>query len=124
MNRIYLPYALEIFAKAISWIVVITIDLIELILTPFMRIGVKFTAAFALAAAGYSGYGLFAYNLTLNQALLVFGFLFAGFLACIGAIRLVKHILIKVIRPPFVEIVFESVAVSFKRPFYCKKIRA
>ncbi|MBQ8245800.1 MAG: hypothetical protein IJZ42_01570 [Lachnospiraceae bacterium] len=123
MNRMYLPYPIETFVKIVSWFAIITIDLIEFLLAPFMRIGVKCFAAFAIAATLFSGYVYFSYELMINQAFSIFSTLIITFLMFIGFVHLIKYVLRKVIRPPFANIVFAPVAVSFRRPYSYKKAK-
>ena len=123
MNRIYVPYPIELLAKIISWFVVIVIDVTEFVLAPFMRIGLKCITVFTTAAAILTGYVYFTQDLALAHAAVMFGAIVAAFLASLLLLRGVKHVLIKVIRPPFAAIVFESVAVSFRRPMRGKKAK-
>lgn len=120
-RRIYVPFPIEVILKIISWTVVIAIDIVEFVMAPFMRIGIKCCCVFALLAAIFSGYVFFDFDLLLHETLLLYVLLLLLFLVCMCAIRLLKYILIKIIRPPFAEIVFESVAVSFRRPFVVKR---
>lgn len=124
MNRIYLPYPIEVFAKIISWFTVIVIDTIEFILAPFMRLGFKCFMVHTVASAIFTGYVYFTRGLTFTEAAIMLGLLVAGFLALVISVRVIRRLLVKVIRPPFAEIVFESVAVSFRRPRRYKKIKA
>ena len=122
-NRIYLPHPVEIFIKVISWVVVIAIDLIEFILSPFMRIGAKCFAAFAIVATIFSGYTYLSYDLITSHAFFIFGAMLAAFLVFICAVRLIKYVLINVIRLPFANIIFAPVCISFRRPMFLSMIR-
>ncbi len=106
MNRIYFPYPIEVLLKVISWITVIAIDLVEFILAPFMHIGFKCFTVLSFAAAIFTGYAHFAYDLVFNHTLILFGVIIAGLLAFLVLIRVLKLILTKVVRPPFADIVF------------------
>ena len=123
MNRIYLPYPIEVLVKVLAWPVIILIDLIELLLAPFSRIGTRGFAIFTVAFAVLSSYAFFAYNLTIAQALAAFAILIAAFWALLSLLRFVKGILAKNIRPPFARIIFETVVVSFRRPCIVRKIK-
>ena len=123
MNRIYLSRPMEILAKIVSWILVITIDLFEFILAPFMHIGAKCIAALTLVAAGCTGYVYFALSMPFAKAAALFGGALAAILIVLCVLRIVKHVLVKVIRPPFADVVFESVAVSIRRPRRNVKIK-
>lgn len=116
MNRIYLPYPIEIILKVLSWTIVIIIDTIELILKPFRMIGLRCSAVFVTLAALFCGYVHFRYALTIGQSFSMFGTIIALFVAFLGAIHLLNFVLIKVIRPPLANIIFASVVVSFTIP--------
>ena len=117
-NRIYVPYPIEVFLKIISWVAVIVIDTIDVILMPFMRMGIRCFGLFAAAAALASGYSYFRYDLIAREALLFFAALLIAYLAFLCTIRLIKCILTKAIRPPFEDIIFAPVCVSFRRPAF------
>ena len=115
MNRIYVPYPIEVVLKVFSWITVIIIDIIDLILKPFMMIGLRCSAIFAIVSALFCGYTHFVHHFTIGQSFLMFGALLALFAAFLGAVHLIDFVLAK-IRPPFLNIIFETVVVSFRRP--------
>lgn len=124
MNRVYLPYPIELIAKLVSWLAVLVVDSIEFILKPVMRIGVKCFVAFTAVAAIFCGYSYFHYSLTIGQALLQFGALIALFAAFVAVVRLVNLVLVKVVRPPLANVIFAPVAISFRMPFVFWKVRA
>lgn len=120
MNRIYLPYPIEVILKIFSWIFAIIIDLIELILKPFRMIGLRCSAVFVILAASFCGYVHFRYALTIGQSFSMLGALIGVFVAFLGAVHLINFVLIKVIRPPLANIIFAPVAVSFTIPIIRK----
>jgi hypothetical protein len=124
MNRIYLPHPIEIITKIFSWFVVILIDVAELLFKPIMRIGAKCYALFAVAAAVFSGYAFFNFDLAMSEAFKCFVALVIAFSASLVLVRLVHRVLTKTVRPPFARIIFETVAVSFRRPVMRARIKA
>lgn len=124
MNRIYLPYPIELILKIISWFTVIVIDTIELVLTPFMHIGPKCSAVFAALAAIFSTYAYLSVGITISQALSLFGTLLVLFAVFLIVVHLINYLFVKVFRPPFANVIFAPVALSFRCPFVPQRVRA
>ena len=121
MNKIYLPYPIELILKIIAWIVAILIDTIELIFTPFKRIGLKCSAVYIVLDVIFSIYVCLSFGLTIVQGFSLFGTLLLFFILFLCAVHLIHYVLVKICRPPFAKIIFTPVPLSFRRPYFLRR---
>lgn len=121
MNKIYLPYLVELILKIVSWIIVILIDTIELIFTPFKRIGLKCSVVFVALSAVFCVYASLSFGLTIGKALSFFVVLLILFVIFLGVVNLINYLLVNICRPQFANIIFAPVCVYFRKPNFLRR---
>ena len=124
MRTVYLPYAIEIIARILSYIAVILLDIIHFVLTPFTWIKAKAHLAMIAVAAG--GYIYLQFVVHHEKAIWVsLACLFAAIVAVI-LIKCIRKLACR-IRQPLMRTVYSPVGVCirFRMPFIalCKAKR-
>lgn len=114
MRAIYLPYALEVIARTLSYIAVLLLDIIRFLLTPFTWMQFKAHVFMTVLAGAYYVYLRFYEHH--DNALLIAA---AAFVVAVLSVILIKWIrkYLKRIRRPLMRIVYAPVGVCiYVRP--------